>query len=292
MNSYLKEYPSSVSEFKIKKTPSHYQIDRGVLDQTVGYVALGLPAVLATSLLVEGSCMRDSVSHFYYAVFYGDLFVGAMFFIGTFLIAFRTSNRKDTVMAKFAGIGAFGTALFPAKGGGCHEAEFSSRLFAVVNDTGAGLAMNPLVGGGDIGFFQLIDVSHLLHSVFAILLSGFLAYYALVVFTRVKPRDLDMHGQLLPEKCARNRFFKIAGGAIIFAICAMASHVIAKDVFGGGIPYWDDYNGSFIAETIAMSSFGLSWIIQRRACGGQPRIATRIKAWRSRLLPFRIFSIC
>ena len=256
-----------------RRAPSHYQINENILDQTVGWVALGLPPVLATSLLVEGSCMRDSVSHFYYAVFYGDLFVGAMFFIGTFLIAFKTENRRDTIMAKFAAIGAFGTALFPAKGGGCHNEAFASRLFARVNETEGGLLMDPLVGATDVGFFQLINISHLLHSVFAIMLSGFLAYYALCVFTRIKRTDLDAQGDVLPAKQRRNRIFRIAGCMIIFAICAMASHVISKDVFGAGIPHWDDYNGSFIAETVAMSAFGFSWIVQRRACGEFPRIA-------------------
>lgn len=255
------------------KPRDHYQINKTVLDRTVGWVALGLPPILATSLLFENSCMRDSVSHFYYAVFYGDLFVGAMFFIGAFLLAFKTSNRTDTILAKFAGIGAFGTALFPAKGGGCHSEAFSSRLFARVIETDTGLAMDPLVAGSDLGFFQLIDISHLLHSVFAIMLSGFLAYYTLVVFSRIRRNDRAADGSIKPHKVQANRLFKIAGLAIIFAICAMASHVISKDVFGAGIPYWDDFNGSFIAETIAMSSFGLSWIVQRHACGARPRIA-------------------
>ncbi|MEM0976149.1 MAG: hypothetical protein AAGJ34_01305 [Pseudomonadota bacterium] len=246
-----------------------HEIDKGILNRSVGLVALGLPPVLATSLFVENSCMRDSVSHFYYAVFYGDLFVGAMFFIGTFLIAFNGPTRRDTVLAKFAGVGAFGTALFPAKGGGCAHPEFASRVFARVNDTEYGIDMAPLVGATELGFFQLLGASHLLHSVFAILLSGFLAYYSLVVFTRVSRKDIcSSTGEIYPAKLHQNRIYRIAGGAIVFAICAMAGHVLAKDLTGAGIPHWDDYNGSFIAETIAMSAFGVSWIINKRACAG------------------------
>lgn len=273
MNRFSNLIPHNLSRPAVPQRKPHHSCNQNILDVTVGWVALGLPPILATSLLVEDSCMRDSVSHFYYAVFYGDLFVGAMFIIGTFLIAFRTPNRRDTIFAKLAGIGAFGTALFPAKGGGCENAEFASRLFAVVNETDAGLSMYPLVGATDLGFFQLIGSSHLLHSVFAIMLSGFLAYYSLAVFTRVSDKDLDAFGRITPDKQRLNRFFKGAATAIIFAIIAMASHVISKDVFGSGIPHWDDYNGSFIAETVAMWSFGLSWMIHRHACGGSPRIA-------------------
>ncbi|MEO0342130.1 MAG: hypothetical protein AAF198_01710 [Pseudomonadota bacterium] len=252
-------------------TPRHYSIDQAALDQTVGWVALGLPPLLATSLLVEGSCMRDSVSHFYYAVFYGDIFVGSMFFIGTFLLAFKGTTRRDTVFAKFAGIGAIGTALFPAKGGGCESEQFASRLFAQVSENSFGLSMEPLVSGSDLGFFQLIGSAHLWHSIFAIMLSTFLAYYTMVIFTRTNAGDTcPKTGRLTETKIRQNRFFYAAGSTTVFAIFVMAGHVIAKDAFGSGIPFWDQYNGSFISETVAMSAFGVSWIVNRRLCGVSP----------------------
>ncbi|MEM9714901.1 MAG: hypothetical protein AAF826_00135 [Pseudomonadota bacterium] len=265
------KYRHSEYSEQLRLKSSGIAVDPVVLNNTIGCVAVGLPPILATSMFFESSCMRDSVSHFYYAVFYGDLFVGAMFFIGAFLLAFKGETWLDTVLAKLAGIGAFGTALFPAKGGGCSDGEFASRLFAQVIETDLGLNMQPHVGATDLGFFQLVGTSHLLHSFFAILLTGFLAYYSLCVFTRVRRQDIcPVSKKILPEKKRMNRVFRTAGGAIIFAILAMSYHVLSKDLLGTGIPYWDQMNGSFIAETIAMSAFGIGWMLKIRSSGKSP----------------------
>jgi len=248
---------------------SNYKLNQNFLARCVGIVAIGLPLMMLTSLFVEGACMRASVSHFYYEVFYGDLFVGAMFFIGTFLLAYRGETRAENGLATSAGFGAFGTALFPARGDGCQSGEFGTRLFAYVSEEKEGLVMSPMVGDTAEGFFRMVELSHILHSVFAILLSGFLAYYSLAVFTRVIPSQRNEDGTLKPVKKRRNLIYKISGIAIIFAILSMTVQMTLKLGFQYDLPYWETFSGSFIAEMVAMSAFGLSWIVKGRAFGAR-----------------------
>jgi hypothetical protein len=246
---------------------SNYKLNQNFLAKCVGIVAIGLPLVMLTSIFVEGACMRASVSHFYYEVFYGDLFVGAMFFIGTFLLAYRGETRAENALATAAGLGAFGTALFPARGDGCQNGEFSTRLFAFVSEEKEQMIMSPLVGSTSEGFFRMIELSHILHSVFAILLSGFLAYYSLAVFTRVIPSQRNADGSLKAAKKRRNLIYNFSGLAIIFAILSMTVQMTLKMGFKYDVPYWETFSGSFIAEMVAMSAFGLGWIVKGRALG-------------------------
>jgi hypothetical protein len=246
---------------------SNYKLNQNFLARCVGIVAIGLPLLMLTSIFVEGACMRASVSHFYYEVFYGDLFVGAMFFIGTFLLAYRGETRAENALATAAGFGAFGTALFPARGDGCSSETFSTRLFAYVSEDNEKLSMEPLVGTNTEGYFRMIELSHILHSVFAILLSGFLAYYALAVFTRVIPAQRNADGTLKRAKRLRNWIYRFTGFAIVFAILSMTVQMTLKLAFHYDVPYWEAYSGSFIAEMIAMSAFGLGWIVKGRALG-------------------------
>ena len=252
---------------KVVEHYSDYKLNQNFLARCVGIVAIGLPLVMLTSLFVEGACMRASVSHFYYEVFYGDLFVGAMFFIGTFLLAYRGETRAENTFATSAGIGAFGTALFPARGNGCIQSEFGSRLFAQVLEEKELLIMSPLVGDDVEGYFRMIELSHILHSIFAIMLSGFLAYYSLAVFTRATPAQRNADGSLTRVKKRRNIIYRISGFAIIIAILSMSVQMTLKLGFQYDVPYWETVRGSFIAEMVAMSAFGLSWIVKGRALG-------------------------
>ncbi|MEM9714900.1 MAG: hypothetical protein AAF826_00130 [Pseudomonadota bacterium] len=254
-----------------------YRLNQRRLARWIGAMAICLPFVLLASTIWVG-CMRDSVSHFYFTPFFGDVFVGVMFFIGTFLIAYRGDNKSENWFATLAGIGAFGTALFPINHDGCRKTEFASRVFARTNDISAApneapynYALTPLRDGAMENFFILIGAAPILHSVFALMLTGFLAYYCFRVFTRVDPEtQLNPDGSLTAVKQRRNRFYRIAGWMIVFAIVSMTTHVILKNVLGipTGIPGWDNARGSFIAEAVAMVAFGISWVIKGRIFSG------------------------
>lgn len=249
-----------------RKLDREYTLNKNRLANLVGLVGIFLPLALWLGGTAAG-CMRESVSHYYFAPFWGDVFVGGMFFIGTFLIAYRGDHAAENWFATAAGIGAFGTALFPINGSGCAESAFPTRAFIDVNNSVAP-PVSPLMDNGFDGYFLMNSVAPALHSIFAVILTIFLAYYCFAVFTRVNPdTQLDSEGNLTPTKQKRNRFYRIAGWLIVFAVTAMLSHVLLKAIGLGGIPNWTEYRGSFIAETVAMMAFGFSWILKGRLFG-------------------------
>lgn len=241
-----------------------YRLDQQFLSFLVGLVALGLPFVLILGWrtgvfgLVPHGCFYDSISHFYYARFLGDVFVAALSFIGAFLIAYRGESWKENVLATVAGIGAFGVALFPTTGRGCEDAMFSGRGlvdFEVVSEK-APVVIEPATRLGE--FFALFENADMLHFGSAAVLFGFIAFYTLFVFTREKEED-RIGGKLTIAKLWRNRIYYVSGGLILFSIFAMA-----LKAFFGEVEFWKLYNLTFWFESLALWAFGVSWMVKGR----------------------------
>lgn len=83
------------------------------LRTAVGYLGIALPFALAAGnwLIFSGS-LQQSVSDYFYTGMRGVL-VGGLCVIGAFLLAYHGDDRWDSLLAKAAGIGAVGVALFP-----------------------------------------------------------------------------------------------------------------------------------------------------------------------------------
>lgn len=232
-----------------------YVISRQWLAFGVGFVAFGLPIVLLISSL-WATCFYDSISHFYYSRFTGDLFVGALFFIGTFLLAYRGEARWENNLSKLAGFCAYGVAVFPASGVGCMEERFPGRAFVIVKD-GSGALME----GGQIGsHFQLFSRVEYLHFGSAGVLFATLAFFCFFVFTRVVDKHHKAAGAVTPEKARRDKVYIWSGRAIVGAIAV----VVVNAIFGAGWEWWDDYNITFVMETVMLWAFGLSWAVKGR----------------------------
>lgn len=81
--------------------------------QALGWLGLLLPAILVTGAwLLFGEGLQPSVSHYYYTGMIG-VFVGVLFAIGVFLVAYKGFDEWDDWAADLAGICAIGVALFP-----------------------------------------------------------------------------------------------------------------------------------------------------------------------------------
>ena len=234
-----------------------YTISQRRLAFYVGVVALGLPIILVIgAVLGPRTCFYDSISHFYYAKFLGGIFIAALVFIGTFLLAYRGENKTESTLANFAGVFALSVALFPTNGRGCDMLSFSGRALAdfrdgrtlefvqIVNTTRAvsGLEVNP--------FFELFSGAQYIHGASAAALFLFIAWYSFVVFTRVK------EGNLTTQKRRRNRIYMTSGVVIVISIIAI---VIGHYLIGKS---WNDYNLTFWFESVALIAFGVSWIVK------------------------------
>jgi len=217
------------------------RFDQRRLASMVGYVAIGLPIVLGIGGLMLGGLthggsplgsFRASISGFYYeSVLLGDVMVGALAFIGTLMLAYRGWSRKVADLATGAGLAAYLVALFPAAG-----------WF--------------LVSGEDAIF---VTASHILHAVAAGVLFLILAFFCFFVFTRVEVHQTEGEGVPASVKRARDRIYRAAGTLILLSIAAIPlGGLLLEDRA-------DTYRITFWAETVALTAFGISWLVQGRA---------------------------
>lgn len=240
----------------------------------VGLVALGLPTVMIIGAFntVWDTCFRDFISHYYYAPFLGSIFIGALTFIGTYMIVYQGEDRHgaEARLSTWAGIFAYCVAVFPTDGYGCDEPDFKAR--AMINfktDTETGvldLVKTPNVDGApDLTlYFELFPHASTLHYTAAALLFGFLAWFALVVFTAVDADQRQPDGTLTQEKVIRNTLYYICGGIMVLAIVVMASYWALSALTDLDLSFWPRYHLTFWCEAAALWAFGLSWMVKGR----------------------------
>lgn len=101
-------------ELDPKKIP--IEIDHHTLKLIVGVIALTL--AVGTSALA-GSPLIESISESYHRGGPArDLFVGSLFAIAAFLLAYNGNSKAEMVLSKHAAVAALGVAMFP-----CHCGE-------------------------------------------------------------------------------------------------------------------------------------------------------------------------
>lgn len=91
-------------------SPTKYEIDHHVLKFIVGVIALSLANVAAFFSQVPITSISASYHDGGWA---RDIFVGFLFAISAFLLAYNGSNPKEMVLSKLAAVAALGVALFP-----------------------------------------------------------------------------------------------------------------------------------------------------------------------------------
>ncbi|MDH3581205.1 MAG: hypothetical protein OEM91_11340, partial [Hyphomicrobiales bacterium] len=160
------------------------RVDQRELAFFVGLIALGLPFVLLLGTAL-GACFYDSISHYYYAQFWGDVFVGSLVFIGTFLIAYRGGNPSESLLATLAGFCAFGVAVLPTSGRGCQLENFSGRALADFERAANADFVSVVPASKTNSLFELFTSANTWHFIAATVLFAFLAYFSFRVFTRV-----------------------------------------------------------------------------------------------------------
>lgn len=247
----------------LEPSPKVPQTDTEVLNRLaflVGCVAVGLPLILAGGALVGGSCFRDSISHFYYAQFLGAVFVGLVFFIGGFLLAYSGDHPLEDHGSTIAGLGAFVLAALPTQDSGCESLQsFLSRVFVVVTNG------NPptVAEAPGQGFFNLFDTASDWHMIAAAIVFVYLGLFCLVVLKRILPDRHMRDGRLIESKRRRNRLYSYCGIVILACVAVL----VLKGRLGGDdfLTWWNQWNLTFAVETIALWAFGLAWFTKGRA---------------------------
>ena len=242
------------------RTIPELKLDQRLLAATVGAVAVFLPVVLGLGSLLVNPPMRQSISHFYYVPFFGDVLVGALIFIGTFLIAYRGLLPYERSISNLAGLAAYGVALFPTSGSGVADGTVFARVMSPVSVAISGTPaqeITPVTAAEFPGHFQLFKYVDVLHFGSAALLFGFLAYCALFVFTRPSSRDPD-DATKKPKKM-RNGIYHVCGAIILLSMAAL----LGKALLGLDTE-WNRLRLTFAFETAALWAFGVSWLVKGR----------------------------
>lgn len=264
--------------------PSHPQgefvhVNQRTLAFFVGMVALGLPTVLLVASLLPtpslSTCFRDSISNYYYAQFWGGPFIGALIFIGTYMIAYQGEDvhGHEGRLASIAGVFAICVALFPVSGHGCDRSQFRARALTNFGPDGDGgpldLIKHPPVDDMPdvLAYFQLTSWSETVHYTSAAALFLILAWFALYVFTAVDEHQRTPDGKLNANKIHRNRIYRTCGAVMVGAIVVLAINIATTAITGSTLRGWSAYNMTFWCEAVALWAFGLSWAVKSRFWG-------------------------
>lgn len=245
---------------------ARYLFDQQVIATLVALVAFGLPIACLIGWALEGQ-LRYSVSHYYYAPIYGDLFVGSLAFIGAMLITFRGGNRAENRVTTLAGIATLLVPLFPTGGAPGGPGSIPGRVLVrltLSSKDGDGETATVAERAVTSSFFDLFHWAGAVHGFAAACTFGVLAFLCLVVFTRIDARaNATPEGQIKRVKIFRDRIYYLCGAVILICLLALGAHAfwLMK------APWWDASRLTFIFETLMIWAFGASWLVKGRVFG-------------------------
>ncbi len=163
-----------------------------------------------------------SISATYYQ---SPALVGVLTPASIVLLCYEGYNRLDNIITTLSGICGLGIVLFPCNVGW-------------------------IVEGVPVGFFQIpIEISNILHSLFAALFFLLLAFNSAYLFTKTGASPMT------DRKRMRNLVYRICGAGMLLFEIAFAVVVIA------------DAPGycTMLVEIVLLHLFGISWLVKGEA---------------------------
>ncbi len=215
-------------------------IDVRTLRLLIGGVAIGL-AILVQAV---SPWPLTSISGSYFA---GDwprnFFVGCLFFIAGFLIAYNGEQRIEAWLSRFAAIAAIGVATFPCD---C-VVEMRRRGTAMLQCLGENPDRYPDVGQCLMRFQEIRGA----HYTSALVMFAILAAFCYIFYARAKKKEDDR------RTAARRRMIVYSTSLVLIVVAIVA---LLIDYFSGGriSNAWRTF--VFWGEFVGLASFGASWI--------------------------------
>jgi hypothetical protein len=196
------------------------------LRRALGILGMLLPpACVLGALLVTGTPVQNSISHYYHTNM-GDMLVGLLACAAIFLMTYAGYGPVDNAITWLAGIAAMGIVVFPSPTYPQHDLERIGILHLTQKVTG------PIHMGFSAAFFILLAIV----SIFLFTLSD-----------RKNPGD---------RKLRRNRIYLWSGIAILVCLAALLVISLAARRF---------FENSFIAlifEWVMLWAFGVAWMVK------------------------------
>lgn len=205
--------------------------NQATLRKIVGILGMALPFLLYVFLYVDLGYNQTlpSISHYYYTRVC-SIFVATMSMLAIFLIIYKGRAPLDFYLSAIAGIFAFCVVLFPT---------------------------DNISGAFSVTVLKVSKVRPVFHYVSAAIFLTCLSVLSIFVFTRsdksVKTRGI--------KKKRRNRLYRTCGGimaAAILVILLWGINLLGTDL----TRFYNEHHLTFWMETIAVESFGLSWLVK------------------------------
>jgi hypothetical protein len=197
------------------------------LRNAIGILGISTPFVLVLLDQLNGwNMIRVTISN-YYLSNTRDVFVGIMCVISFFFISYKGYETIDNIICSLTGIAALGVAIFP------DLADSGSQISVLM----------PFVSD------QLTSILHVLSAASFFLL---LAFISICLF-RKKPK----FSAPSDRKIKRNIIYLVCGITIVacmilIGVCFLLGRISSMDL--------DAFRPIFILESIAILSFGISWM--------------------------------
>lgn len=204
------------------------------LRKIIGILGMALPFLLFVSLYMSSGLTYplQSISHYYFTRV-SSIFVIVISLMAIFLIVYKGKEPVDFYMSLIAGIFALLLVLFP-----------TSNITDICCDINKKYSVTNLTESG----FRIT-----LHYISAAIFLLCLSFMSLFLFTR-SDKSPEKRGS---KKILRNRIYRICGVLMIIAVLI---------IFVGGVmyptEYYDKHQLTFWMETVAVESFGISWLIK------------------------------
>jgi len=205
--------------------------NQNTLRITVGVLGMALPLLLYLFLYVDmgyGTTL-PSISHYYFTRVCG-IFVAILSVLAIFLLIYKGRAPLDFYLSALAGIFALFVVLFPC---------------------------DNITGVFTVTVLKVSKFRPIFHYVSAAIFLLSLAIMALFVFTKSDKSKEDRGVQ----KRRRNRLFRTTGVIMLLAIGTILAgglHLFGKEFN----EFYDQHHLTFWMETVAVESFGLSWLVK------------------------------
>jgi hypothetical protein len=202
------------------------------LRRAIGWCGIGLPIFLflAFTFQYPHCSLPPSISHFYYTGL-GTYFTGTLFAVAIFLFHYRMPEKTDRLAAQIAAVAALLVACCPTN-------PYCNSCYTCI---------------------QIEWIPHpietKLHYGAALVFFLVLAFFCICLFTKTHVNLPET-----PQKIIRNRLYTICGYTIL--ICMGLLALQEWQWFIQRVPLIKGSSTTFVAESIALLAFGISWLVK------------------------------
>jgi hypothetical protein len=205
------------------------------LRKIVGVLGMALPLLLFLFLYFDNGFNQplESISHYYYTRV-GSIFIVILSLTAFFLIVYKGKDPIDFYISLIAGVFALFVVMFP-----------TSNLTEICGDINKKYCISILQHSALREGFHYASAG-----IFLICLS----FMSIVLFTK-SDKSRKERGK---KKIIRNRIYRTCGAFIIISMLIVFSGFL--NIIPSG--FYNEYHVTFWAETLAVESFGFSWLIK------------------------------